>query len=473
MAPAYAPGEHGVGVLHIGAGAFHRAHQAAYTDAALAAKEGDWRIVAVSLRSTELVDALAAQDGLYSLTERGADGGRTRIVGSIAETIAAARDMDAAPEAFCREGIRVVTLTVTEKAYGLDRKRMDIDENHPAVAADLAAPRRPSGVLGIVTEGLRRRRARSLPPPAILCCDNLPENGALLRAGVIGFARRADPELADWIAANVAFPSSMVDRITPVATSETLAQARSATGFDDLAAVECEAFTQWVIEDHFPRGRPAWEQAGATFVSDVTPFEKMKLRMLNGAHSLIAWSGFVAGHKYVRDAMQDAALAGLTDRYMRAAAATLDMTPGFDLDDYRQDLLTRFANPSIAHQTYQIAMDGTEKLPQRILAPATEALTAGRDTGLFAFAAAAWMRYCRGVDEKGRPYDLRDPREAEIKAAIAGCETAGAISGALLNLAGVFPEPLIQSESFRTACTAHLDAMLTQDMAHAIAGAAA
>ncbi|QCO57912.1 mannitol dehydrogenase family protein (plasmid) [Pseudorhodobacter turbinis] len=465
LLPAYDPEAHGIGILHLGLGAFHRAHQAAYTDDALAAEGGDWRILGVSLRSTDIIDALAAQDGLFTLTER-ADTDRTRVIAAIGETLAAARDSEAVRAALARPEIRVITLTVTEKAYGIDRAAMDIDPAHPDVDRDLKDPRHANGVLALLVEGLRRRQKAGLPAPAILCCDNLPENGALLRAGVLGFARRIDAGLAEWIAANVAFPSSMVDRITPAATDATADRIKDLFGVTDTAAIECEAFSQWVIEDNFPQGRPAWDAAGALFVQDVAPYERMKLRMLNGAHSLIAYAGFIAGHEFVRDAMQDAPLVALVDRHMKAAAAGLGALGDIDLDAYRHALLARFANRSIAHQTYQIAMDGTEKLPQRIFAPALEA---GTDIDAFAFATAAWMRYCTGIDEQGRPYDLRDPRAAEIHAALKGATTAGAICDALIGLPDLFPKALKENPSFRQACTDRLQIMLARGMTRAIA----
>ena len=468
--PAYQPESHGVGILHIGLGAFHRAHQAAFTDTALGAAGGDWRIASVSLRSVQTVEGLAPQDGLYTLIERGAEGDQARVIAAIAQAIAATQDPEAVLRLMARPEIRVVTLTVTEKAYGIDRTAMDIDADHPAVSADLKAPEAPSGVLGLLVEGLRRRRASGHPPPAILCCDNLPENGVLLCAGVVGFARRIDPDLADWIARTVAFPSSMVDRITPAATDETRARALALTGFDDAAAIETEPFTQWVIEDNFPLGRPAWEEGGAIFVKDVAPFERMKLRMLNGAHSLIAYAGFIAGYRYVRDAMTDPQLAALVDRHIRAAARTVGALPGIDLDSYRQDLITRFANPSIAHETYQIAMDGTQKLPQRILAPAQNALAEGQDIAPYAFATAAWMRYATGRDDQGATYELRDPRAEELAQAVkeAGRDPV-ALYARFAALPHLFPDALGRNPAFREEVISRLALMLKDGMAAAIA----
>ena len=401
--PTIPPG-HGVGIVHIGCGAFHRAHQAVYTDAALAAAGGDWRILAVSLRSTGIVDALNAQDGLFTVVVRGPGGPTAQVIGSIAGAIAAARDRDAVLAALADPATRIVSLTVTEKAYGIDRAAGDVDPAHPAVAADLATPRQPVGVLGLLVEGLRRRREAGVPPFTVLCCDNLPDNGALLRTGVVAFARRLDPDLAAFVEAEVAFPSTMVDRITPAATDATFRTREGLTGFADEAAVETEPFSQWVIEDHFPSGRPDWEAGGALFVEDVAPYEAMKLRMLNGAHSMLAYAGFLAGHA-LRPRRDGGPGAGaLVRRHHRRRRRRWRRCPASTSPPMPTQLVERFANPAIAHETYQIAMDGTEKLPQRIGAPALDALRSrASDMRPFAFALAAWARYCLGVTETARP----------------------------------------------------------------------
>lgn len=466
--PGYDPAAHGAGIVHVGAGAFHRAHQAVFTDDALAQSGGDWRITGISLRGADVADALNPQNGIYTLIERGPEGAQARIIASIDHVIAASRDRAAPLAALAAPAARIVTLTVTEKAYGIDRAAMAADPNHPAVAADLADPRRPQGVLGLLVEGLRLRRAAGLTPFTVLCCDNLPDNGGLLRAGVTDFARRIDPDLAKWIADEAAFPSSMVDRITPAATEATLAEAVRLTGCMDLAAVETEPFSQWVIEDYFTAGRPDWEAGGALFVRDVRPYELMKLRILNGSHSMLAYAGFLSGRKYVRDVMGDPALAALVARHLAAAAATLPALSGIDLDAYAAALKARFENPAIAHETFQIAMDGTEKLPQRLLAPAAEIVARGGNAGAFAFAVAAWMRYCLGRTDGGQKYALRDPREAEICMALAGAATAESVSAALHSLPGLFAAALKDNAAWRRAVAARLATMLDKGMSEAI-----
>ncbi|WP_102224933.1 mannitol dehydrogenase family protein [Acidimangrovimonas sediminis] len=467
LRPGYDPQAHGTGIVHLGLGAFARAHLAAATDAALAQAGGDWRILGVSLRSSAPAEELTPQDGLYTLIERDGTGAKARVIGALSGAICSAGDPGPALAAMADAGCRIVTLTVTEKAYGLNRATRGCDPDHPAVAADLAAPDRPQGVLGLIVRALEMRRAGGLAPFTVLCCDNLPENGPLLRGAVIDFARRIYPGLADWIAAETSFPATMVDRITPAPTDATRAEAARLTGAEDLAAVETEPFLQWVIEDSFPLGRPAWEAGGALFVPEVTPYEEMKLRMLNGSHSLLAYAGFHAGHRYVRDVMADPALAALVRRHLSAAAATLAELPGIDLGAYSDALAARFGNPAIAHETFQIAMDGSEKMPQRIFAALPEARSRGVATRSFAFATAAWLRHASGATHDCPPYELRDPRAAELTAAFRGRDAAEIV--AAVASMGIAPPGVFADEGFREETQALLADMLARSMTDVIA----
>ncbi len=470
--PAYQPTNHKAGIVHLGPGAFHRAHQAVYTDEALALSGGDWRIIGISLRSRAIADALNRQNGLYSLIENGADGSSVRIIGSIERVIAAVEDRQAAIAAMADPSIRVITMTVTEKAYGIDRVTGQVDMDDETIVHDLAQPQQPNGVLGLIVESLRLRWQAGHGAPTVLCCDNLPENGEVLKAGVLDFARRTDPMLADWIDEHASFPSSMVDRITPAASEETLVRCQQLIGCDDQVPVETEAFTQWVIEDRFVDERPDWQAAGVMFVPSVAPFEQMKLRMLNGAHSMLAYAGFLSGCTYVRDVMEDRNLSRLVQHHMQAAAATLQPLDGVDFDTYADDLLQRFRNPAIAHETYQIAMDGTEKLPQRLLSPAVEALASKGNYRPFAFAVAAWMRYCTGRTDSAESYVLRDPKQEQIADVLRGQETAEGIYNALTALPGLFPDPLLESAVWRETVVAILDTLLTDGVAATIAAEA-
>ncbi len=466
MRPGYDPAAHGTGIVHIGLGAFHKAHQAALTDAALAASGGDWRIFGVSLRSPKAAEELAPQNGLYTLIEKGA-GTKARVIAAISGAACSAGDPGPVLARMADPATRIVSTTVTEKAYGLDRASRGCDPSHPAIAADLAAPDAPQGVIGMIARALGMRREAGIAPFTVLCCDNLPENGVLLRGAVTDFARRTDPALAEWIAAEVAFPSTMVDRITPAATAETLAEAARLTGCEDLAAIETEPFCQWVIEDNFPAGRPDWEAAGAIFTSQVADFEAMKLRMLNGTHSMLAYAGFHAGLPHVRDVMADPALAALVRRHLAAAAATLPAIEGIATADYAAALAERFENPSIAHQTFQIAMDGSEKMPQRIFSALADARARDVDIRAFAFATAAWARHVSGATHDCAPYELRDPRAAELTALAAGKDADGI--AAALRGAGFMPQAVAADAAFWDEVAGILSDMLSRPMAEVIA----
>ncbi len=470
-APQYNPENHGIGIVHFGPGAFHRAHQAVYTDDVLARHGGDWRICGVSLQSTQGADILNRQKGRYSLTIRGTEKTERRIIASISHALAATRGSEAALDLLAGPSIRIVSMTVTEKAYGILGTSGKVDTSHPAVAADLRNPKDPRGLLGLLVAGFARRKAAGLPPFTVLCCDNLPENGRLIRAGVLDFANRTDPNLAGWIAENGAFPSTMVDRITPAATDAFLAETEKQLGARDSAATQTEAFTQWVVEDTFCNSRPRWEDAGVLFVPDVAPYENMKLRMLNGTHSLIAYTGFLTGKKYVRDVMQDPVLRALALAHMKNAALTLADLPAVDFKTYAAELSDRFDNSAIAHETWQIAMDGSQKMPQRIFAPATDALEAGRASATFAVATAAWMRYCLG-HANGRDHDLRDPLEADLLTITrkAGSDAAQIFDG-IAGIPRLMPKVLAGSSEWRADVVRYLGAMLSEGCEPALASA--
>ncbi|MGO6675388.1 mannitol dehydrogenase family protein [Rhizobium leguminosarum] len=462
--PAYDRNQLKSGILHLGPGAFFRAHFAPFTDAAIAVSGGDWGIEVASLRTADVADHLNEQNGLYTMLIRDTSGTVAQVIGPILRAHVATRDPAGLLDRLEDPAIRIVSLTVTEKAYGMDTATGGLDVNHADVAADLANRHAPRGVIGYLVEGLSRRREKGIAPFTPLSCDNLPSNGAVLKRLVLDFAERLDPSLRQWIEANVPFPSTMVDRITPASTEATYQDAERLTGRQDLAAIETEPFTQWVIEDHFANGRPAWDKAGALMVTDVSAYEKMKLRMLNGAHSLLAYLGYIGGYEFIRDVMDDAALAALAYRHMHAAARTLDAVPGIDLDAYASELIARFANKAIAHRTYQIAMDGTQKLPQRLLEPASEALAHGDRAETYAIAVAAWMRYAIGEHGNGERYELRDPRAGEIAALIADVPRTGlAISAALFTLPGLFPAALTGHRAWTQDVADKLEILIQDD----------
>lgn len=468
--PGYVPESLGHGIVHLGIGAFHRAHQAVYTDAALAARGGDWRIVGVSLRGTAVADALNPQQGRYTLVERGQAGTTARVIGSVERVLAVRQNAHELLPLLADQATRIVSMTVTEKPYTLDRINGGVRSDDTLIAHDLSHPHKPGSIVGLLVESLRLRREANRLPYTVLCCDNLPNNGQLVRAALLDFSSRINPDLQQWIADTVAFPVTMVDRITPASTAQTLADAQELTGLQDLAAVEAESFTQWIIEDNFPAGRPAWEAGGAVFVDDVLHYERMKLRMLNGTHSMLAYAGYLAGLQYVRDVMNDTDMVVLVHRHLHAARQTLTPLPDMDTALYADALMARFANPSIAHETWQIAMDGTEKLPQRLLQPAVAALANGQDARPFAFAVAAWMRYCLGYMDAGQTYVLRDPQEQPINALLAAIDNddAAAVCDALQNGLDIFPAALLDNSGWQQWVITALQRMLDKGMVDAI-----
>ncbi len=467
----YHADDHGIGIVHFGPGGFHRAHQAYYTDKVLSEIGGDWRILAVSLKSTKTVEDLNAQDGRYSLLITSNDGeSHLSVVGAIAGAEAAVRSTDKVFETLSSPNTHILSLTVTEKAYGIDRQSGEVDRAHSDIAYDLENPDKPIGVIGMIVKGLSLRMKLGLLPFTVLCCDNLPNNGDLVRDGVCDFARRVDDQLSQWISSHGCFPNTMVDRITPAATPNVLNTVSDILGVKDKLAIETEPFTQWVIEDRFCGPRPAWEKVGALIVDDVAPFEHMKLRMLNGAHSLLAYLGHIHGCKYVRDAMANLHISKLVRRHFYAASLTLSPLVNVDFAEYADQLAERFENPNMAHETYQIAMDGTQKLPQRIFTPAVDALKANQPLDSFALATAAWIQYCyvgvtgHSVDGIGA-FSLRDPREGEIKTALVGVEAnAQDIFSRIMALPDFLPKKLLDSDNWQDLVTTNLSHLLVGEL---------
>ena len=406
-----------VGIVHLGVGAFHRAHQAVYVDDRLAAGEMDWAICGASLRAADTAEALSPQDGLYTLATRDASSEALRIVGSLRRLLVAPADPEALIAAMSDPQVRIVTLTVTEKGYCHDPASGRLNEDHPDIRHDLTSPARPKSAPGFLVEALARRRAAGVAPFAVLSCDNLPSNGATAHKVVARLAALRDADLGRWVEVHVAFPSSMIDRIVPATTDEDRTRIAAMLGVSDAWPVVTEPFTQWVVEDHFPMGRPRLEESGVTMVADVAPYELAKLRLLNGSHSTLAYLGYLSGYETVAEAMADANLAGLISGLMaKESAPTLDAGATGDLAPYMRQLLARFRNPALRHRTWQIAMDGSQKLPQRLLGTIRARLAKGEPIDRLALGVAAWMRYVTGVDEQGGAIDVRDPLAARLKA---------------------------------------------------------
>ena len=450
------------GIVHLGLGAFHRAHQAAYTDTLLA-DDPRWGILGVSLRSADTRDALVPQDALYSVSAADGDSIQRRVIGALTGIMVAPEDPAALIARLADPAVRIVSTTVTEKGYSNDPATGALREDDPDVRHDLLHDGQPRGTLGTIVSGLKRRRAAEIAPFTVLACDNLPNNGHTLRGLVIRFAELADPELAKWIGDEVRFPSTMVDRIVPATTDDDRASVATALGLADAWPIMTEPFTQWVIEDDFGLGRPTWDQAGAMFVSDVAPYELMKLRLLNGAHSTLAYLGYLMGRETVAAAMQEPGIARLIEEMMRLEVApTLPALLRFDVAAYCKLLVDRFRNPALRHRTWQIAMDGSQKLPQRLLGTVRDRVAKGLPIDRLALGVAGWMRYVTGADEKGQPIDVRDPLSRRLKAlADQAGPVAARLAPALFSVREIFGTDLPADPRFALAVEAALDQLFT------------
>ena len=432
-------------IVHLGFGAFHRAHQALITSEMLEKTGSDWGICEVNLFGGEdLITQLRDQDHLYTVAEKGADKTTVKVIGSVVESLHPKLDgVSAVLEKMVEPQVAIVSMTITEKGYCADPSTGRLDSNNALIKADISNPTTPSSAIGYLVESLRIRRERGLLPFTIMSCDNVQENGHVARAAVLDYANLVDAELASWIEHNVTFPCTMVDRIVPAATEETLEEIASLVGVADPCGIACEPFRQWVIEDNFVNGRPEWNVAGAEFVADVVPFEEMKLRMLNGSHSFLAYLGYLGGYAHISDTMTN-------DDYRSAAyqlmlneqAPTLNVPQGTDLQGYAQLLIERYSNPSLKHQTWQIAMDGSQKLPQRMADSIRYHLANGSDFSHLAMGVAGWMRYTKGVDEQGNSIDVRDPMVDVLTEIHAKQLEHAKTVQALLNIEAIFGKDL-------------------------------
>lgn len=439
------------GIVHIGIGAFHRAHQAACIDRLLA-RDPRWGIVGASLRRGDTRAALAPQDGLYLLGVRGAQGLSARVIGAVLDVIDASTDSAGLIRRIADPRIRLVTLSVTEKGYC--RSGAALDPDHAEVRADLAG-RAPRSLPAVLCAALAARRAAGAGPLSVLSCDNLEQNGRVTQGVTMGYARLSDPALADWISASVRFPCSVVDRITPATTPGDRAEIAELTGLDDRWPVMTEPFSSWVIEDDFATDRPPFQVAGARMVGDVTQYEATKLRLLNGAHSTMAYLGALRGHRLVSDAVADAELGALLTRTARDEVFPTLGLPRDALERYWQELLARFANPAIAHELAQIAQDGSQKLPQRILAPLAETRAAQRPVAGLTGAVAAWMVWLRRMHREG--HAVPDPRATELAALTDG--SAQARVARLAALPGFLPPALCADTDWHAMLVAAIQAL--------------
>jgi fructuronate reductase len=460
--PAYDRRDLPIGMVHLGLGAFHRGHQAVYTDDALAEAGGPWGICGVSLRSAGVRDRLAPQAGLYTVAARDQEAERLRVVGCMREILVGPEDPAAVVARIADPGVTIVSLTVTEKGYCHDPATGRLNADHPDTRHDLAEPARPRSAIGVLVAGLERRFRAGVAPPTVISCDNLPANGRTLAAVAGAFAALRDDRLAAWLDGTVAFPATMVDRIVPATTAADLERIGARLGMTDAAPVVAEPFRQWVIEDRFAGPRPAWDRVGAELVPDVAPYEEMKLRLLNGSHSALAYLGHLAGFEHVFEVMQAPDFVAYMRRMMAEEIAPTLAVPT-DLAAYQATLLARFANPALAHRTGQIAMDGSQKLPQRLLGTVRDRRAAGGSIRLLALAVAGWMRHATGTGERGQPIEVADPLAERFRAIVdrAGDDPA-ALAAGFLGLVEIFGDDLPRDRRFVDQVTAWLRALLAR-----------
>lgn len=461
LRPGYDRAQVTAGVVHMGIGAFHRAHQAVVFDDALNAGDLRWGIVAASLRSPSVRDQMVPQDGLYTMLVRDGSAEQARIIGAVQDVIVAPQDPQALIAALAAPDTHIVTLTITEKGYKLDPATGALIEDDPQLAADLVSLDSPQTAPGYLVAALARRMATGLAPFTAISCDNLPHNGTRLRNAVLALARRHDVNLADWIAAEGAFPETMVDRIVPATTPDDIAALTTRLGVEDQAMVKTEPFIQWVIEDRFCGPRPDFG-AGVQLTAAVAPWEEAKLRLLNGAHSGIAYLGGLAAIDHVHEVLALPEARFFVEALWDEAETTLSPPPELDVAAYRTQLMARFDNPTLRHRTRQIAMDGSQKLPQRLLATIAARIDAGQGIDALTLAVAAWVRWQAGQDDLGDAHVVDDPLAAPIAAALDAATATAERVAAILAFDAVVPPALGANAQFRDTLTRWLAILETQ-----------
>ena len=405
-------------IVHLGVGGFHRAHQAVYLDDLLSLPDTErWGEIGVGVLPSDarMRDALHGQDYLFTVVERSASLQSARVIGSMVGYILAPEDREAAIEAMAALSTRIVSLTITEGGYYLDEGTGQFFPDHPEIQRDLAQPEQPRTSIGLIAEALHRRRLRGLPPFTVMSCDNLQENGHVTRSVMLAYTGRRDPALQQWVAEQVTFPNSMVDRITPGTTPDDLDFVATRFGVDDAWPVMTEPFRQWVIEDNFCNGRPAWERVGAKLIQDVAPYETMKIRLLNGSHLAMAYLGALAGFTYVHEILADQTFRAFISAFMEEVTPVVPVIPGISITEYKQTLLDRFGNPSINDQVTRICSEGSAKVPKWLLPSVAELLSSDGRISLLSLVVGSWIYYFgQDKDELGRPLQVVDTRRAEL-----------------------------------------------------------
>ncbi len=426
-------------IIHIGFGAFHRGHQAIYSDLANQVSEKAWGIFEINLFGTaDLVNTLNHQEGLFSVLETSSSANTSRLVRSVIGGIhTPASGIEAAIEKLLEPQVKIVSLTITEKGYCIDPQTRALDFSNPLIIKDLENLQQPTSAIALIVCALQRRKDLGLPPFSVLSCDNIPDNGHLTRNAITGFATRFSAELGKWIEEKVTFPGTMVDRIVPAMTEQQFAMLQEKTGYADPCGIVCEDFRQWVIEDNFVRGRPDWDKAGAMFVADVQPYEEMKLRMLNGSHSFLAYNGSLAGYEFIYQCMEDPQFRAATRLLMiDEQAQTLNPQLNISLDNYADLLIERFSNRNVKHRTAQIAMDGSQKLPQRALTPWKILHQQNKNSHALSILIAGWLHYViKNIDDN---QNISDPLLPQFIEAISGQHSAWQQALSLLQIESIF-----------------------------------
>ncbi|HEY1942090.1 MAG TPA: mannitol dehydrogenase family protein [Roseiarcus sp.] len=419
-APSYRRADLSAGILHFGVGNFHRAHQAVYLDDLFnAGRDHNWAVIGAGVRDADALvrEKLGEQDWLTTVVEQEANSTKARVVGAMIDFIAPG-DVAATLEALARPEIRIVSMTITEGGYYISPATQHFDAAHPEIVYDARNVDAPKTVFGLIVAGLKRRRAAGIAPFTVMSCDNIPGNGHVAENAVAGLAELADPELAGWIRREVAFPNSMVDRITPATSERERTMLRETFGLEDNWPVFCEEFRQWVLEDKFPAGRPALERAGVTFTSDVAPYELMKMRILNGGHAAIAYPAGLLDIHFVHEAMEDAQINAYLEKLTKdEIIPTVPPPSGVDLDDYRALIARRFANPKIGDTITRLCLDGSNRQPKFILPTAADRRKSNASLDGLALVSALWCRYCYGETESGKTIAPNDPSWDRIQAA--------------------------------------------------------
>jgi fructuronate reductase len=434
-------------IVHIGFGAFHRAHQGLYNSELLDLTNSDWGICEISLYGTQSIEQLRAQNHLYSVLEKNTQEPVAKISGTVVESLHPKLDGIAAViNKLAHPDTSIVSLTITEKGYCADFSTGGLDLHNADIQSDLAQPDQPSTAIGYLVAALDLRRSAKLKPFTVMSCDNIQGNGHVAKQVVLDYAHALDSELAEWIDANATFPCTMVDRIVPAVTPKSRAELADCVGVEDPCGIVCEPFRQWVIEDDFVSGRPNWDEVGASFVSDVTPYEEMKLRMLNGSHSFLAYLGYLGGYSFIYETMEDDAFRKAAHSLMiDEQAVTLAMPENVNLAQYAEHLIARFSNSAIAHETYQIATDGSQKLPQRLCEPLRFHLAKNNAITWLTLGLAGWMVYVNERDEHGKPIEVKDPLLDVIRTALTHAVTAEDVVKSLLSIEQIFGTDLKQN----------------------------